>query len=93
MENKERDTLKYFDYIKMAKKEFQTLLKIHPELDTLSVKELEVFELLLSDKTMVEIAEELYVSRSAVHFHCKNIYKKLNISNRRQFLIKYKDLY
>lgn len=93
MENKERDTLKYFDYIKMAKKEFQTLLKSHPELDTLSVKEMEVFELLLSDKTMIEIAEELYVSRSAVHFHCKNIYKKLNISNRRQFLIKYKDLY
>ena len=84
---------KYFDYVKLAKKEFQALLDVHPELSALSAKELEVFELLLTDKTMVMIAEELFISLSAVHFHCKNIYKKLNVSNRRQFLITYKDLY
>lgn len=86
------NTMKYFDYVKLAKQEFQNLLAIHPELSALSTKELEVFELLLTDKTMVNIAEELFISLSAVHFHCKNIYKKLNISNRRQFLITYKDL-
>jgi len=86
------DVMKYFDYVKLAKKEFQALLDVHPELSALSAKELEVFELLLTDKTMVMIAEELFISLSAVHFHCKNIYKKLNISNRRQFLIRYKDL-
>jgi len=64
----------------------------HPELASLSTRELEVFELLLSDKTLTVIADELYISHSAVHFHCKNIYKKLHISNRRQFLIVYKDL-
>ena len=53
----------------------------------------EVFEQLLTDKTLAMIAQELYISHSAVHFHCKNIYKKLGISNRRQFLITYKDLY
>lgn len=87
-----QDSMKYFDYVRMAKKEFQVLLKDYPELAALSTKEMEVFELLLTDKTMVTIAGELYISLSAVHFHCKNIYKKLNITNRRQFLITYKDL-
>ena len=82
----------YFEYIRMAKQEFQKLLVSYPELATLSVKEMEVFELLLTDKIMSRIAQELYISLSAVHFHCKNIYKKLNISNRRQLLIRYKDL-
>ena len=86
------DTMKYFDYVRLAKQEFQNLLDIHPELSALSTKELEVFELLLTDKTMVNIAEELFISLSAVHFHCKNIYRKLNVSSRRQFLIAYKDL-
>ena len=53
---------------------------------------MEVFELLLTDKTMVQIAQELYISVSAIHFHCKNIYKKLDVSSRRQFLITYRDL-
>ena len=92
MGDSDLNTINYFDCVRQAKKELQKLLDIHPELSTLSVKELEVFELLLTDKTMVVIAEELFVSASAVHFHCKNIYKKLNISNRRQFLIRYKDL-
>lgn len=85
--------LNYFDYMRLAKREFEYLLKCHPELETLSARELEVFEQLLSDKTLAVIAEELYISHSAVHFHCKNIYKKLGISSRRQFLITYKDLY
>ena len=50
------DVMKYFDYVKLAKKEFQALLDVHPELSALSAKELEVFELLLTDKTMVMIA-------------------------------------
>lgn len=92
MSEAEYEAMNYFDYVRLAKQEFQNLLDIHPELSALSTKELEVFELLLTDKTMVAIAEELFISLSAVHFHCKNIYKKLNVSNRRQFLITYKDL-
>lgn len=92
MSNTEHETIKYFEYVRLAKEEFRVLLDVHPELSALSTKELEVFELLLTDKTMVTMAEELYISLSAVHFHCKNIYKKLNVSNRRQFLITYKDL-
>lgn len=89
----EQGRLNYFDYMRLAKREFLLLLERHPELETLSARELEVFELLLSDKTLTLIAEELYISHSAVHFHCKNIYKKLKISSRRQLLITYKDLY
>ena len=92
MSDAENDNLSYFGYMKRAKEEFRILLEKHPELASLSSRELEVFELLLSDKTLVNIAKELYISHSAAHFHCKNIYKKLNISSRRQFLITYKDL-
>jgi len=47
---------------------------------------------LLTDKTQTQIAEELYISHSSVHFHCKNIYKKLDINSRKQLLIKYKNI-
>jgi len=83
---------KLFEYIRLAKEEFNSLLAVYPELSTLSPKEMEVFELLLTDMTMVQIAEVLFLSLSGVHFHCKNIYKKLNVANRRQFLIAYRDL-
>lgn len=85
--------LSYFQYLKLAKEAFQVLLKQHPEMANLSPREMEVFEQLLSDKTLPMVADELCISKSAAHFHCKNIYKKLGISSRRQLLITYKDLY
>lgn len=92
MTEEKSSALKYFEYVRLAKMAFRELLVEYPELETLSTKEMEVFELLLTDKTMVQIAQELYISLSAVHFHCKNIYKKLDVSNRRQFLITYRNL-
>lgn len=88
----EENNPKYFEYLKMAKQEYKIMLGKYPELEGLSARELEVFEQLLSDKTLQEIADELFITYSSVHFHCKNIYRKLNISNRKQILIKYKDL-
>ena len=84
--------LNYFDYIALAENEHKRMLEIYPELENLSKRELEVFAQLLSDKTQAQIAEELFITHSSVHFHCKNIYKKLGISSRKQLLIKYKDL-
>ena len=84
---------RFFDCLKRAKEEFQSLTEIHPELAALSARELEVFFHLLSDKTLSMIGEELIISYSSVHFHCKNIYRKLNLSSRRQLLMTYKDLY
>ncbi len=84
--------LNYFAYMKMAREEFRVMTEQYPELVNLSTRELEIFEWLLSDRTLNQIAEELCISSSAVHFHCKNVYKKLNVSSRRQFLIKYRKL-
>lgn len=92
MTDRASSALKYFEYVRLAKEAFQGVLVEYPELATLSTKEMEVFELLLTDKTMVQISQELYISLSAVHFHCKNIYKKLDVCSRRQFLITYRDL-
>jgi len=88
----ENNNLNFFDYCNLAKQEYRRLIEKHPELSELSPREMEVFEKLLSDKTLSEIAEELFITYSSVHFHCKNIYKKINVSSRKQFLIKYKDL-
>lgn len=63
------------------------LLKVYPELKSLSKCELEVFSQLRTDKTQVQIAQALFITHSAVHFHCKNIYRKLEINSRRQLLI------
>ncbi len=87
-----KETLNYFDYLALAENEYKRLLENHPELTTLSKRELDVFAQLLTDKTQAQIAEELFISHSSVHFHCKNIYKKLQINSRRQLLIKYKDI-
>ena len=83
--------LNYFDYLALAENEYKRLLQAYPELETLSKRELEVFAQLLTDKTQAEIAEELFITHSSVHFHCKNIYKKLNINSRKQLLIRYRD--
>ncbi len=84
--------MNYFGYMALAENEYKHLLESYPELKNLSKRELEVFSQLLTDKTQVQIAEELYITHSSVHFHCKNIYKKLEINSRRQLLIKYKDI-
>ncbi|MBQ2902999.1 MAG: helix-turn-helix transcriptional regulator [Clostridia bacterium] len=84
--------LNYFDYIALAENEHKRLLEIYPELEKLSRRELEVFAHLLTDKTQAQIAEELFITHSSVHFHCKNIYRKLGIKSRKQILIRYKDL-
>ncbi len=86
------EKLSYFDYLALAENEYKLLLEKYPELAKLSRREFEVFAQLLTDKTQSQIAEELFISHSSVHFHCKNIYKKLNISSRKQLLIKYKDI-
>ncbi len=88
----ENTELNFFDYKRLANEAFQKLLQDYPELGLLSSRELDVFEQLLTDKTLTQIAEDLYISYSVVHFHYKNIYKKLKITNRRQLLITYKDL-
>ena len=85
----ENNNLNFFDYCNLAKQEYRHLIEKHPELSELSPREMEVFEKLLSDKTLSEIAEELFITYSSVHFHDKKNSLTLCVW---QFLIKYKDL-
>ena len=92
MAEKTQEKLSFFEYMALAKQQLQSIQAQYPELTKLSPREIEVFAYLLTDKTQEEIAKELFISSSSVHFHCKNIYKKLEVSGRRQILIRYKDL-
>ena len=92
MNNGATKKLRFSEYMRHTKEELLSRLTDYPELLALSVRELEVFSQLLTDKTQEQIAAELFVSSSSVHFHCKNIYKKLGVTGRRQILIKYKDM-
>ena len=85
------EKLTFLDYIALAEAEYKRLLEKYPELELLTKREMDVFAQLLTDKTQAQIAQELYVSHSSVHFHCKNIYKKLQVNSRMQLLIRYKD--
>ena len=87
-----KERLNYFDYLVLAENEYKRLLDEHPELTKLSKRELDVFAQLLTDKTQAQIATELFISHSSVHFHCKSIYKKLEINSRKQLLIRYRDI-
>ena len=86
------ENLNYFDYLALAETEYKRLLSKYPELSKLSKREFDVFAHLLTDKTQPQIAQALFITQSSVHFHCKNIYRKLELSSRKQLLIKYKDI-
>ncbi|MCP4167919.1 MAG: hypothetical protein GY759_18780 [Chloroflexi bacterium] len=53
-----------------------------PPLHSLSERELDVLQLLPSGQTGPQIAEKLYISNNTVKTHLKNIYSKLNVTNR-----------
>lgn len=52
--------------------------------EPLSQRELEVLSLLKSDLSGPEIAQRLYVTLNTVRYHSKNIYRKLQVNNRRE---------
>lgn len=57
----------------------------------LTNQEERVAELIIQDKTNKEIAAELFVSLSTVKTHIRNIYAKLEVSNRQEFIDKLKN--
>lgn len=83
----------FFDSLNRVKQEQQKLYEEYPELTALTRRELEIFGELLSNLALKEIAEAKVISASSVHYHCKNIYRKLSIANRKQLLMTYKNLY
>jgi LuxR family maltose regulon positive regulatory protein len=62
-----------------------TRLPHHPELiETLTNRETDVLLLLAERKTNKEIARELGISAETVKRHAGNLYRKLDVHNRRQ---------
>lgn len=57
----------------------------------LTSQEETVAELMLENKTNKEIATELFISLNTVKTHIRNLYAKLEVSNRGEFIEKYKN--
>jgi len=53
-------------------------------LDELSIRERDIFNLIVQGKPNKEIADELNISINTVKFHLKNIYEKLHIKSRKE---------
>jgi len=53
-------------------------------LNELSDRQMEVYDLIISGKTNKEIMTELFIEQSTLKSHINQIYKKLNIKNRRE---------
>jgi LuxR family transcriptional regulator of spore coat protein len=53
----------------------------------LTIREREVFELLVQDKTTKEIADQLFISEKTVRNHISNVMKKLNVKGRSQAVV------
>ncbi|WP_075341711.1 response regulator transcription factor [Tenacibaculum agarivorans] len=57
----------------------------------LTKQEIAIKELIIHGKTNKEIANELHISLNTVKTHISNIYQKLNISNRRDLILNFKN--
>lgn len=57
----------------------------------LTNQEERVAELIIQEKSNKEIATELFVSLSTVKTHIRNLYAKLDVSNRGEFVAKFKN--
>jgi LuxR family maltose regulon positive regulatory protein len=62
-------------------------------IDPLSERELEVLQLLNTELTGPEIAQELVIALSTFQSHTKSIYSKLNVNNRRAAVLKAESLH
>ena len=67
--------------------------KIIPVIDytqyNLTVREKEIFDLLLTDSTIKYIAHTLDLTVSGVKFRAHNVYSKMGVKNRRELFIKF----
>lgn len=90
LNNRLSDILEYNEFLVkfsyMKRKEMRDLLDDVKTI--LSNREFEVFNLLIDGKTDTEIGKELFISHNTIKTHNRNIYKKLNVSNRVELIEK-----
>lgn len=72
--------------------DFEKIENELPEMGTLSNREKEVFQMLLTDKKRKEIADELCITENTVKKHTSNIFVKLDVSSRAELLDKIKSI-
>jgi LuxR family maltose regulon positive regulatory protein len=65
---------------------------VHPSVELLSERELEVLELVAAGLKNQEIAEELFVVVGTVKAHLNSIYRKLGVQSRIQAVSRAKEL-
>lgn len=80
----------YIESIKTALKKRKALKNEESTFD-LSTRELDTLKLIAEDLTNQEIADKLFVSLNTVKTHLKNIFIKLEVSNRREAAAKAKE--
>ncbi|MEO1030486.1 MAG: LuxR C-terminal-related transcriptional regulator [Bacteroidota bacterium] len=64
--------------------------RVQQDTINLTNQEERVAELIIQEKTNKEIANELFISLSTVKTHIRNLYAKLEVSNRQEFVDKLK---
>jgi ATP/maltotriose-dependent transcriptional regulator MalT len=64
-----------------------------PELDQLTTREQEVMRLLARGYAYKEIASELFISVNTLKTHLKQIYRKLDVTSRRDAVERGRGLY
>jgi DNA-binding CsgD family transcriptional regulator len=81
------EIIKYSQEIKKLTTEEEVEELVKENLGNLSLREREIFDLIVSGKSNKEIANEVNISINTVKFHVKNIYGKLDIKSRKEALI------
>ncbi|WP_256498806.1 response regulator transcription factor [Chroococcidiopsis sp. CCNUC1] len=66
--------------------------KVQPLIEPLSDRELEVLQHLAQGLSNRAIADQLFVTLAAIKWHARNIYGKLDVSNRTQAVAKAREL-
>ena len=66
--------------------------KVQPLIEPLSDRELEVLHHLAQGLSNRAIADKLFVTLAAIKWHARNIYGKLDVSNRTQAVARAREL-
>lgn len=72
--------------------EANSCVPVQPLIEPLSDRELEVLQNLATGMSNQAIADQLFVSLAAVKWHARNIYGKLEVSNRTQAVARAREL-